>query len=49
MEKHHFLQAVARDAVIFCKNQQIFNSGLVGLNQIFLQRCRRFLSRVVVW
>ena len=37
MEKHHFLQAVAGDAVIFCKNQQIFNSGLVGVNKVFLQ------------
>jgi hypothetical protein len=37
MEKHHFLQAVAGDTVILSKHQQIFNSGLMRIDQIFLQ------------
>ena len=45
MEKHHFLQAVAGNTVIFCKHQQIFYSGFVCLNQIFLQLQAIFIPR----
>ena len=37
MEKHHLLQAVTGDAVVFGKNQQVVNAGVMGLDKIVLE------------
>ena len=37
MEKHHFLKAVAGDAVIFGKYKQVIDAGVMGGQKILLQ------------
>ena len=36
MKKHHFLETVACNAVIFSKDKEILNPGFMGTQQVFL-------------